>query len=209
MTVNNVAPTVTLSAANDLSVDEGSQPHLQLHHERSGRRTTSPCSSTDCGANGTPGRPGHLQHDHRRRQLRLLVPRRPGLEHRLGPGRGLRRRRQQHRQPDGHRHQRRPDRHPDRRRPRPTRARTHTYSFTVSDPGADTFVLDATDCGTNGTQVGADTLQRRRPARAASTAPSPTARRARPSASPSATRTARPTATRSSSPSTTSPRRSP
>ena len=26
------------------AVDEGSQPHLQLHHQRSGRRTRSPCS---------------------------------------------------------------------------------------------------------------------------------------------------------------------
>ena len=34
----------------------------------------------------------------------------------------------------------------------------HTYSFTTSDPGADTFVLDATDCGANGTQVGLDTF---------------------------------------------------
>ena len=35
---------------------------------------------------------------------------------------------------------------------------SHTYSFTTTDPGADTFVLDATDCGANGTQVGADTF---------------------------------------------------
>ncbi len=35
---------------------------------------------------------------------------------------------------------------------------TKTYSFTVSDPGADTFVLDATECGLNGTQVGPDTF---------------------------------------------------
>ena len=35
---------------------------------------------------------------------------------------------------------------------------THTYSFTITDPGADTFVLDATECGANGTQVGADTF---------------------------------------------------
>ena len=34
----------------------------------------------------------------------------------------------------------------------------HTYSFTTTDPGADTFVLDATDCGTGGTQVGPDTF---------------------------------------------------
>ena len=41
---------------------------------------------------------------------------------------------------------------------RSMRARHSTYSFTSSDPGADTFVLDATDCGANGSQVGADTF---------------------------------------------------
>ena len=35
---------------------------------------------------------------------------------------------------------------------------SHTYSFTTTDPGADTFTLDATECGTGGTQVGADTF---------------------------------------------------
>ena len=35
---------------------------------------------------------------------------------------------------------------------------THTYSFTTTDPGADTFTLDATECGTGGSQVGADTF---------------------------------------------------
>ena len=35
---------------------------------------------------------------------------------------------------------------------------THTYSFTTSDPGADSFVLGATECGTGGSQVGTDTF---------------------------------------------------
>ena len=35
---------------------------------------------------------------------------------------------------------------------------SRTYSFTVSDPGADTFVLGATVCGSGGNQVGADTF---------------------------------------------------
>ncbi|MFN2419353.1 MAG: hypothetical protein ABR593_10575, partial [Candidatus Limnocylindria bacterium] len=35
---------------------------------------------------------------------------------------------------------------------------THTYSFTTSDPGADAYVLGATECGTGGTQVGPDTF---------------------------------------------------
>ena len=35
---------------------------------------------------------------------------------------------------------------------------SHTYSFTSSDPGEDDFALLATDCGANGTQVGADTF---------------------------------------------------
>ena len=35
---------------------------------------------------------------------------------------------------------------------------SHTYSFTTSDPGADSFMLCATECGANGTQVGADTF---------------------------------------------------
>ena len=51
----------------------------------------------------------------------------------------------------------------------------HTYSFTVTDPGADTFVLDATDCGANGTQVGSDTFNAAT-GRAVSTACSLTAR---------------------------------
>ena len=33
-----------------------------------------------------------------------------------------------------------------------------TYSFTTSDPGEDTFTLTATECGTGGSQVGADTF---------------------------------------------------
>ena len=37
VTVANVAPTVTLAAGNDLSVNEGSTAHLQLHDQRSGR----------------------------------------------------------------------------------------------------------------------------------------------------------------------------
>ena len=35
---------------------------------------------------------------------------------------------------------------------------SHTYSFTVSDPGADDFVLGTTECGANGVQVGGDTF---------------------------------------------------
>ena len=35
---------------------------------------------------------------------------------------------------------------------------SHTYSFTTTDPGTDSFMLDATECGTGGTQVGADTF---------------------------------------------------
>ncbi len=34
----------------------------------------------------------------------------------------------------------------------------HTYSFSTTDPGADTFTLLATDCGANGSQVGLDTF---------------------------------------------------
>ena len=37
VTVNNVAPIVSLSGSNDLSVNEGTQPHLRLQHQRSGR----------------------------------------------------------------------------------------------------------------------------------------------------------------------------
>ncbi len=33
-----------------------------------------------------------------------------------------------------------------------------TYSFSTSDPGADTFVLDTTSCGTNGSQIGLATF---------------------------------------------------
>ena len=84
---------------------------------------------------------------------------------------------------------------------------THTYGFTVSDPGTDTFVLDDTTCGPAAARPAA-TRSTRPPGRAASTARSPTARPARSSPSPSATPTAPPTATRSPSPSPTSPRRS-
>ena len=34
---------------------------------------------------------------------------------------------------------------------------THTYGFTVTDPGADTFSVVSVSCGANGTQVGTTT----------------------------------------------------
>ena len=58
--------------------------------------------------------------------------------------------------------QRRADGDPDRRRPTADEGATHTYSFTVTDPGADTFTLVDIDCGANGTQVGPDTFTRPR-----------------------------------------------
>ena len=58
----------------------------------------------------------------------------------------------------------------------------HIYSYTITDPGTDTVSSVATSCGANGGQVGRLRLQQRH-GRAASTAPSPTARPARPSRS--------------------------
>ena len=54
----------------------------------------------------------------------------------------------------------------------------HTYSFTTTDPGTDNFALGATDCGLNGTQVGAATFNAER-GRVVSSARSLMARRAR------------------------------
>ncbi len=76
MTVNNVAPTVTLTPATT-SVNEGTQPHLQLHHQRPGRGHVH-ARRHRLRHRRQPGRAGHLQHHHRCGQLRLHLPRRPG-----------------------------------------------------------------------------------------------------------------------------------
>ena len=73
-TSHNVAPTVTLSAANDLSVNEGSTHTYSYTISDPGQDTVASVA-VDCGANGTPGRDRDPQ-----RHLglvRLHVPRRP------------------------------------------------------------------------------------------------------------------------------------
>ncbi len=52
VTVNNVAPTVTLSGANDLSVDEGTNHTYSFTTSDPGEDDFA-LLSTDCGANGT------------------------------------------------------------------------------------------------------------------------------------------------------------
>ena len=95
VTVNNVAPTVTLSAANDLSVDEGSSHTYSFTTTDPGEDTSR--SLAPLRPQRHAGRPRHLQHHHRCRQLRLQLPRRPRQLDRLRHGRGQRRRRQRHR----------------------------------------------------------------------------------------------------------------
>ena len=113
VTVTNVAPTVTLSAGNDLSVNEGTSHTYSF-------TTTDPGEDDFALAvdrlrrQRHPGRRGHVQHHHGCGQFRVLVPRRRRPRARVGAGRGLRRRRQQHRHPDRDGRQRRPDGHLDR-----------------------------------------------------------------------------------------------
>src|SRR5207247_4960258 len=38
----------------------------------------------------------------------------------------------------------------------------HTYSFSVSDPGVDTFTVESVSCGLNGVQVGTTTTTDRK-----------------------------------------------
>ena len=122
-------------------------------------RTTSRSLSTDCGANGSQVGTTTFNTTTGCGSFVCSFPDGPATRARLGPGRGLRRRRQQHRHPDRDDRQRRPDGDLDSGNDLSVNeGTTHTYSFTISDPGADTFVLDATDCGANGTQVGADTF---------------------------------------------------
>ena len=159
VTVNNVAPVVTLAAGNDLSVDEGSQHTYNFTVSDPGadtftvveRRAAVPTAPRSARPRSPRPRCG---------QLRLLLPRRPGqLEHVVGAGQGLRRRAEQHRHPDRDGRQRGPDGDPGRRATtcRSTRAASTPTSFTVSDPGADTFTVVSVSCGANGTQVGSTT----------------------------------------------------
>ena len=77
---------------NDLSVDEGSRAHLQLHGQRSGCRHLHRGRRSSCGANGTQVGLDHVQHRHRCGSFVCSLPRRPGHLDGVGPGRGLRRR---------------------------------------------------------------------------------------------------------------------
>ena len=53
MTINNVAPTVTLSAGNDLSVNEGTTQHTYGFTVTDPGADTFSVVSVSCGANGT------------------------------------------------------------------------------------------------------------------------------------------------------------
>ena len=89
MTVNNVAPTVTLAAGNDLSVNEGTT-HTY------GFTVTDPGQDTFSVVAVELRRQRHARsdddHDGFGWQFRLHVPRRSGLEHRVGSGQGFRQR---------------------------------------------------------------------------------------------------------------------
>ena len=73
--VSNVAPIVTLTG--DATVDEGESQDLQLHRQRSGADTFV-LGATVCGSGGNQVGTDTFNTGHRRRQLRLRVPRRPG-----------------------------------------------------------------------------------------------------------------------------------
>ena len=133
VTVANVAPTVTLSAGNDLSVNEGtSTPTASRSPIPAPTRSVS-CAAS-CGANGS--QVGTTSTTATGGSFVCSVPRRSGLEHGVGPGQGLRQRQQQHRHSDRDGRQRRPDGHAGgRQRPVGQRGHQHTYNFTVTDPG--------------------------------------------------------------------------
>ena len=155
VTVNNVAPTVTLSAGNDLSVNEGTSHTYSFTVTDPGVGHVHVSSRSSCGANGTQvGSTATTATGGSFVCSSLTVrPRAVSVQVKdsdnatsntatqtvtvanvaptvtlAGAASGRR----------GH--------------------DSHTYSFTTTDPGADTFVLDATDCGANGTQVGDDTF---------------------------------------------------
>ena len=171
VTVTNVAPTVTLDRCRP--GQRGLDPHLQLHDHRSGRRHRS--ARTHRAADGGTLSAPTLQLGHRRRQLRLHLRRRPELARQPERDR-LRRRRRLDSDTfavDGE--QRRPD-----GRPRPAsdevdEGSTHTYSYTVTDPGTDTFTVDA-GYPTAAPTARSSARRPRPPRAAASSAPSRTAR---------------------------------
>ena len=129
--------------------------------------TRRPTAATGSG----PAR--HLQHRHRRRQLRVQFaddaePAR--LERRPSPTPTAR--------PDSdtigrHGRQRRPDRHPQRADDLGQRGLDAHLQLHTSDPGADTFT-PATDCGCDGGTLAGRRPSAPPPATAASTAASPT-----------------------------------
>ena len=145
VTVNNVAPTVTLVGRQRPVGQRGHQPHLQLHDQRSGRRTTFALVSTDCGANGTQVGAATFNTDDGCGQFRLHVPRRPGQLDIVSV---------QVKDSDGA-NSNTATQTVTVNNVAPTvtlsagndlsvnEGTTHTYSFTITDPGADTFMLGA------------------------------------------------------------------
>ncbi len=136
MTVDNVAPTVDPDRPT-ASVNEGTATPTASRPSPTRARTPS-LDDDRLRHRRRPGRAGHVQ---RRAPVRAAStapsptarPARPSASRSATRRRRLR---QRHRRRDGR--QRRPDGDPDRSRPRSTRARPHTYSFTVTDPGTDT-----------------------------------------------------------------------
>jgi hypothetical protein len=156
VTVSNVAPLVTLAAANDLTVDEGEQRTYSFTTSDPGEDTFA-LLSTDCGADGTQVGPDTFSTTTGAGSFVCSFPDGPAsstVSVQVEDADGA-----------------------DSNTATQTVAianvapivtltgaltadegQTKTYSFTVVDPGADTFVLDDTSCGTGGSQVGADTF---------------------------------------------------
>jgi PKD domain len=154
VTVNNVAPTVTLSAANDLSVNEGQTRTYSYTISDPGQDTIDHVT-TSCGANGTKGTEtntnagGSFQCTFPDGDATSTVSA-SATDSDLDTGNLATQSVAIH-------------------NVAPTvtlgandlsvnEGSTHTYSYTISDPGSDTVSSVSTSCGTAGTKVpGSDT----------------------------------------------------
>ena len=160
VTVSNVAPVVTLSAANDLSVDEGSQRTYSFSTTDAGTDEFA-LLSTDCGANGNQVGTAAFDTTTGAGSFVCSFPDGPAsssVSVQVEDSDGL-----------------------DSNTASQTvsianvdpivtlvgassanEGQTQSYTFTVNDPGADTFVLDSASCGLNGSQVGRAVHRRHR-----------------------------------------------
>ena len=148
VTVNNVAPTVTLTGADD---------HGRRGLDRTPTATRSPIRvrtpdrvASAIRTAAPTARSSARRRQRQRRQLRVHLPRRPGRPRRVAIKVDRLRRRERHRL------RRRPDRHGQQRRADGRRSSagndlsvnegsTHTYSYTITDPGTDTVASVAVE----------------------------------------------------------------